>query len=112
MTGDSGNNPSSSEEENLSSFNSTADTNNKLIPQTTNFSSTSIAITTNDILDVRKLLLRNEESFVRTWSDSEVLLLEGEAVRAPFTEEWGGHTYHNGVVMSTECDEQCPMVRL
>ena len=70
-----------------------------------------------DVGDVNQLLKRNcSGSFVKTWSNDEVKLLEGVAVRAPYVEKWGGHTYHNALVMSIgnketgELDNQCPEV--
>ncbi|XP_076059089.1 zinc finger CCCH-type with G patch domain-containing protein-like [Oratosquilla oratoria] len=34
----------------------------------------------------------------------ELLALEGTKCRAPFTEKWGGHTYHNGIILCVETD--------
>ncbi|KAF2351551.1 Zinc finger CCCH-type [Trinorchestia longiramus] len=54
-------------------------------------------------LQVSFLLSRNTmmyKGFSKAWSAEEVRQLEGCYVCAPYTEEWGGHTYHNAVVMS------------
>ena len=31
--------------------------------------------------------------------------LEGQEVRAPYTEQWGGYSYHDAVVMSVVTDK-------
>ena len=59
------------------------------------------------------LLLRRHQQglidgFSSAWTAGEVRGLEGAAVRAPYTEQWGGHTLHNAVVMSTSVSSaQC-----
>lgn len=57
--------------------------------------------------DVNVLLSRSRPShggFVKAWTYEEVCSLEGAAVRAPYTESWGGHTLHNALVLSVDED--------
>ncbi|XP_027215569.2 zinc finger CCCH-type with G patch domain-containing protein [Penaeus vannamei] len=41
-----------------------------------------------------------EEKADSKYSKAELLAVEGTHCRAPFVEKWGGHTYHNAVVLS------------
>ena len=44
----------------------------------------------------------SEDKTDTKYSEEYLISLEGTKCRSPFTEKWGGHSYHNAVVLNIE----------